>query len=115
MGAEFLGKTKNTIIKHIDAKRVALATPDFFTKVPTDEPRCAIATISVGATVKDGDLLIVESRNGSVDARRGNSIVAKFDNPTSDLVAAIGKSGGAANGIAKRVHKISKKVEVSLC
>jgi hypothetical protein len=115
MGAEFLNKTKKTIIKHIDTKRAALATSDFFTKVPADQPRCAIATISDGATLKDGDLLVVESRNGFVDIRRGNSVVAKFDSPSNDLITAIAKSGGVAGAIVKRVHRISKKVEVSLC
>ena len=115
MGAEFLNRTKKTITKHIDAKRAALATSDFFTKTPTDQPRCAIATISGGASLQDGDTLIVESRNGSVDARRGNTVVARFDNPSNDLVAAIARSGGVASGTVKRVHRISKKVEVSLC
>ncbi|TIV29812.1 MAG: hypothetical protein E5V90_10865 [Mesorhizobium sp.] len=115
MGAEFLDKTKKTILRHIDTKRAALATSDFFTKVPTDQPRCAIATISGDAALKDGDSLIVESRNGAVNALLGNTIVARFDSPSNDLVAAIVKSGGVATGTVERVHRISKKVEVSLC
>lgn len=114
MGAEFLARTRKTIVKHIDAKRAALATPDLLTNTPKDQPRCSIASVAPGANVKDGEVLIVEARNGALSARRGNSIVANFDNPGSDLVAAISKSGGVANGVVQRVHRLSKKVEVSL-
>jgi hypothetical protein len=115
MGAEFLSRTRKTIIKHIDSKRVALATPDILMRSPADQPRCVIASVAAGATLNDGDLLIVESRNGSLNARRGNSIVAEFDRPAGEIIAAIDKSGGVANGVVTRVHKLSKKVEVSLC
>lgn len=114
MGAEFLSRTKKTIIKHIDAKRVALATHDLLTRNPTDEPRCSIASMAQGATLNDGEVLIVEARDGKLSARKGNSVVAAFDNPGSDLVAAISKSGGVANGVVRRVHKLSKKVEVAI-
>jgi len=65
--------------------------------------------------ISDGDVLIVEAKNGVLKARRGNSVVANFDNPARDLVDAISGSGGAAYGVVKRVHRLSKKVEVSLC
>lgn len=115
MGAEFLDRTKKTIVRHIDTKRAALATSDFFTKIPTDQPRCAIATISGGVSLRDGDSLIVETRNGAVNALLGNTVVARFDSPSNELVTAIARSGGAATGTVQRVHQISKKVEVSLC
>lgn len=114
MGAEFLSRTRKTIIKHIDAKRVALATADLLTIIPKDQPRCAVASLAPGANVNSGEVLIVEERNGKLNARRGNSLVASFDNPGGDLVAAVGKAGGVATGIVQRVHKLSKKVEVSL-
>jgi hypothetical protein len=115
MGSEFLSKTKRTITKHIDAKRVALATPELFTIRPTDQPRCSIASIDPGVTVNVGEILIAESGNGSVKLRRGNSIVASLDNPTNNIKADIERTGGAANAVVQRVHTLSMKAEISLC
>jgi hypothetical protein len=114
MGAEFLSRTRKTIVKHIDAKRVALATADLLTNTPKDQPRRSIASVAPGASVNTGETIIVEARGGKLSARRGNAVVANFDNPGSDLIAAIGKAGGVTTGVVQRVHKLSKKVEVSL-
>lgn len=115
MGLEFLSRTKRTITKHIDAKRVALATPSLFTTTPTSTPRCSIASVAGNVNLTNGEVLILEARNGSVKLRRGIADVGDLDNPSCDTIAAIEKSGGVANGVVQRVHKISKKVEVSLC
>ena len=114
MGAEFLSRTRKTIVKHIDAKRVALATADLLTITPKDQPRCLIASVAPGANVNSGETVILEARSGKLSARRGNAVVANFDNPGSDFVAAIGKAGGVTTGVVQRVHKLSKKMEISL-
>lgn len=115
MGVEFLNRTKKTIRKHVDTKRAELATPGLFTVNPTNQPRRAIASISAGVNVANGEVLIVETKGGRVSLRRGNSVVGSFDNPAGDVISAIEKSGGAANGVVGRVHRLSKKAEVSLC
>jgi hypothetical protein len=115
MGSEFLKKTKRSIAKHIDMKRADLARVDFFTQTPKDQPRCALASVSPGAELCDGDDLIVESRGDRLLACKGNSIVAEFSNPPSDLLSAIADSGGLACGIVKQVNKFSKTVDVAIC
>lgn len=114
MGAEFLAETRDTIVKHIDKKRVALAAADLLTSKPKDQPRCSIASTTPGAVFKKGEAVIVEARDGKLGMRRGNYVVGNFDSPSRDLVAKIEKWGGVANGTIQRIHKLSGKVEVSL-
>jgi hypothetical protein len=115
MGTEFLNRTKKTIAKRIDLQRAALATPVLFTIKPGDRPRSYVATIVAGTNVAGGESLIAEVRNGSVKMRRGNEVVVSLDNPPSEVIAGIENSGGVANGIVQRVHKLSGKADVTLC
>lgn len=115
MGAEFLSRTRPTIRKHIDVKRVALATPDLLTVVPTDQPRIFLASLSKGASVASGESLIAQTHQGQMLLLRGNTLVGALDNPPADVVRAVENSGGIANGIVHRVHRLSKKADISLC
>lgn len=115
MGIEFLTRTRTTIRKHIDRKRVQLATPDLFTEQPTNQPRCAMISLQQGAAVKEGDRLIIELHKTSITARRDNSVVGVYENPNSEVLTNLANSGGTAGGIVRRVLKLSGKAEVSLC
>ena len=115
MGADFLGRTRKTISKHIDRRRVELATSDLFTVTPNNCPRTYVATIAAGRKVVDGESLIAEIQDGCVMMRRGNDIVVFLDRPPNEIVVAIDNSGGLANGVVQRVHKLSGKVDVTLC
>ncbi|MBY5780153.1 hypothetical protein [Rhizobium leguminosarum] len=115
MGIEFLTRTRTTIRKHIDRKRVELATPDLFTQQPTDQPRCAMISLQQGADVKEGDRLIIELSKASITVRRDNNVVGVYDNPNSEVLANLSNSGGTAGGVVRRVMKLSGKAEVSLC
>lgn len=89
MGLEFLRRTKPTIDKHIDTKRVNLSTPDLLTRTPEDQPRCLLAAIAPGASLNNGDVVIVETHDNGLLARRGNTVVATFKNPSAAYVSAI--------------------------
>jgi hypothetical protein len=115
MGVEFLTRTRRSIVKHIDTKRAALATPDLFTRQPSDQPRCAIFSLATGATVQEGEVVIVELQDKSLRARRENTIIGTFDSPAADVVAGIDRTGGVAGGIVKRVHMLANKAEVAFC
>lgn len=115
MGADFLSRTKRTIIKHVDYKRIALSTPDLFTSEPKEKRRSLMASVVEGQNVTGGEHLMVEYRKGSVHLRRGNSIVGSFDNPSNEIITAVKDSGGTVSGVVNRVHKLAKKAEVSLC
>lgn len=115
MGIEFLTRTRPTIRKHIDRKRVELATPDLFTQQPTNQPRCAMISLNKGTDVKEGDRLIIELGSTSITVRRENNFVGVYDNPNSEVLTNLSNSGGAAGGIVRRIMKLSGKAEVSLC
>ncbi len=115
MGSEFLNRTRPTIVKHLDAKRAELARETLFTLQPKNQPRSSIASIDANASVAGGERLIVECRNGQLKLYRGNAVVGTLDNPAPDIVSAIERTGGAANGIIERVHVLSKKADVSIC
>ena len=115
MGIEFLARTRPTIRKHIDRKRVELSTPDLFTKAPNEEPRCALISLEKGADLKEGDRLTIEIGATSITVRRENSFVGTYENPNSEILTNLSKSGGAAGGVVRRIMKISGKAEVALC
>ena len=115
MGSEFLSKAKRPIEKHIDSKRMKLATPDLFTVKPTEMPRRYVVTLTSDAKVSDGEALIVGPKDGKLNMYRGNKVVGSFDNPGDGAISEIERSGGVANGRVERVHKLANKAEVSLC
>ncbi|MEQ1697248.1 MAG: hypothetical protein ABL901_15550 [Hyphomicrobiaceae bacterium] len=112
MGAEELKKRRKTHEKFVDRKRVELATPDFFTHAPVNEPRTAIASLEIGVEVHEGECLLVEARDGRLAAHRGNIVVATFKKPPADIISAISQGAGAAQGIVKRVYTLSRTAEV---
>ncbi|WFU13036.1 hypothetical protein QA646_27145 (plasmid) [Rhizobium sp. CB3090] len=115
MGIEFLTRTRTTIRKHIDRKRVELATPDLFTQQPTDQPRCAMISLKKGAVVKEGDRLIIELSKASITVSSDNNVVGVYEKPSPEVLTNLSNSGGTAGGVVRRVMKLSGKAEVSLC
>lgn len=115
MGSEFLKKTKKTIVKSVDAGRVRLGTSDLFTKVPLDQLRCAIATLERGATINAGEMLIAEPRGKELILSRGNNKVARIKRPTTRDLEAIKNSSGVAKAEVKKINKISRTADISLC
>ena len=81
MGAEFLKKINRSYRRHINKKRAELARADLFTQTPKEKPRCALAFVSSGAKLNDGDYLIIETKGQRPLASKGNSVVAEFANP----------------------------------
>ncbi|MGE0054463.1 MAG: hypothetical protein AB7S74_09655 [Hyphomicrobium sp.] len=115
MGSEELRKRRRSHDKYIDKKRVELATPDLFTQTPRDQPRCALASIFNGSHVSEGDTLVIEVADRKLLGKLGNSIVATFDQPPADILAAIEcSSSGLAMGTIIKVNALSKTVEVSI-
>lgn len=114
MGAEFQQKTKKTIIKHLDAKRVALAFQDLLTSIPADQPRSFLASIEGRCEVTAGATMIAEADGNAIRLRQGNSFVARLDDPPAELVARV-TSAGIAGVTVDCVHSLSKKLEVTLC
>jgi hypothetical protein len=115
MGADFIEKATPTFKKSWDRARATLATADLFTRVPPCATRVAAADIVGDARLEVGDQLTVEVQDGGLVARRGNTDVARFLNPSADLVRAVETSSGVAKGTVEQVHDLAGVAEISLC
>lgn len=114
MGADFLDKRNRGYAKHIDRKRVALATGDLFTQEPNDQPRRVIANMKRGASLAIGDKLIVEKNGAGLTGCQGNSVVAEVEKVSPAIAAAVSKSSGIATGTVEKVNTISWTAEISI-
>ena len=114
MGAEFLRRTKPTIKKYVDKNRVALATPDLFTRTPTSISRTALVSLLENNSLCDGDHVIVEAANDSFVVTKNGCIAGKFKKLPQPLVDAINESYGTALGEVIRINRLSKTAEVAL-
>ena len=114
MGAEELTKRRQSHDKYIDRQRVELATPDLFTQMPENQPRSCVATVIGDATVVVGESLVIEAADNSLQARRGNSIVLTISDPPADVLSAVRAGAGIASGTVQHVHKLSRRVQVTI-
>ena len=115
MGADFIEKATPTFRKSWDRARTKLATADLFTREPSSLVCTVVADIFDGEQLTMGELLTVEVEDKSFIVRRGNSKVARIQNPLPILVEAIEKSCGIAQGKVEDVYKISRVADISLC
>lgn len=115
MGAEFVEKATPSFKKSWDKARTALSTADLFTRSPDAACRIAAAEILGSARLEQGDRLTVETQGDTLIARRGNSDVARFNNPAPEIVQAVKDSCGIAKGTVEQVHVLAGVAEISLC
>ncbi len=115
MGADFIEKAAPSFKKSWDRERVALATADLFTKQPASLVRTVPAEIVDGASLKAGELLVVEADSSGLAARRGNVVVARIGACRPELMAAVEASCGIARALVEQVHDVAGTVEISLC
>jgi hypothetical protein len=114
MGAEELKKRRPSHDKYIDRQRVALATPDLFTRTPEDQPRTCVASIAHGETVENGESLVIEPTDSGMLGRRHNLVVLFFAQPPADILNAVRGGAGVATGEIIRINKLSRTVEVTI-
>ena len=114
MGAEELKKRRPSHDKYVDRQRVALATPDLFTRTPEDQPRSCVASIAPNATVEIGESFVIEPTETGMLGRRGNSVVLDFTQPPDDILRAIRSGARVATGEVNRINKLSRTVEVTI-
>lgn len=114
MGAEELKKRRPSHDKYIDRQRVALATPDLFTRTPEDQARSCIASIAPNETVEIGESFVIEPTDIGMLGRRGNSVVLEFARPPDDILKAVRGGAGVATGEVFRINKLSRTVEVTI-
>lgn len=114
MGAEELKKRRRSHDKYIDRQRVALATPDLFTRVPEDQPRSCIAVMAEGMPAKIGDDFILQADKGKLVGCRGNSVHLSSTTAPPDILQAVSNGAGAAVGEIIRINRLSRTVEVKI-
>lgn len=115
MGAEFIRKAARSFEKSWDRRRVELATADLFTRQPSCTSRTAEADIIGNARLQPGEAVTVQATDNGLIAMRDLSVVARFHNPSTDLVAAVRSSCGIAKGTVEQVYPLSGVAEISLC
>ena len=115
MGADFLEKRNHAYEKHIDRKRVQLATVDLLTQTPNEKPRCVVVKLKPGCDLAKGDKLIIEKRGDMLTGSRGNSVVAEVMKATPVISEAVSASSGVATGTVEKVNPISGTAELSIC
>ena len=115
MGAEFIRKAAPTFKKSWDWHRVDLATPNLFTQQPTCAPRTAAADIVGNATLQQGDGVTVQATDAGLIAMRGLDEVARFTNPSPELISAVRASCGVAKGTIEVIHRLAGVAEISVC
>lgn len=114
MGAEELKKRRPSHDKYIDRQRVALATPDLFTRVPEDQPRSFIAVMEKGSKPAVGTDHILQADKGKLTGCTGNSVHFSTMNAPPDSLQAIKLGAGIAVGEIIRINPISGTVEVKI-
>ena len=115
MGLDFIRKAAPSFRKGLDRMRVKLATPTLFTKEPTCSSPAYAANLRKNKDVETGEKLGVRLDGEQVLALRGLDLVAVFDNPPSDLKAALMASHGEACGVVQTVHSIARVAEITVC
>jgi hypothetical protein len=114
VGAEELKKRRPSHEKYIDRQRVALATPDLFTRKPEEQARSFIAIMAKGVRPDVGGDHILQADKGQLVGSRGNSIHFHTTTPPPDIMRAITSGANIAVGEIVRFNPLSGTVEVKI-
>ena len=115
MGLDFIRKAAKPFDKGLDHSLVELATPGLFTVQPDCQPRTYAAAIQSGKELSYGEELNIRLINGKVVAQKGIDTVAEIDSPPRDLVEALMKSYGVAQGKVQDVYEMADTAEIAVC
>jgi hypothetical protein len=115
MGAEFIRRAAKTFVKRWDQGRRMLATADLFTREPQCGAHSAAFDLTKNAALFVGETLTVEKEGESLVARHGLSEVARAIRPPVDLLQAVDRSCGIAQGTVEQIHVVANIAEISLC
>jgi hypothetical protein len=115
MGSEWERKRAEGFKKHLDKGLVELGTPNLFTQQPERAPRIAAADIAEGASVKEGQLMVIQKIGNKLTVMCGLQEVGELLDPSSEIVSAVEKSFGIAKGIIRTFHEEACVAEISIC
>lgn len=112
MGLDFIRQRAKAFKRAWDRHRISLTTPTLFSVDPECAPRTAVATLD--SELKPGSRMLVRAHPRGLTGYQGHTPVAVFVDPPADVVAAVRRSGGHAEG--RVVSTIDDHIaEVALC
>lgn len=112
MGLDFIRQRAKAFKRSWDYHRVSLATPTLFSVDPECAPRTAVAKLN--SSLKPGASMLVHAEHHGLTGYQGHTPVAVFVDPPADIVAAVRRSGGYAEGRVV-VTAGDHVAEVALC
>jgi hypothetical protein len=101
--------------KRLDDDLVELGTPHLFTQQPERAPRVVSADIVDGASLKEGQALVIQKIGNRLAVICGIQEIGQLLNPHSEIVSAVEKSFGYAKGIIQTFHAEALVAEISIC
>lgn len=112
MGLDFIRQRAKVFKRGWDYHRLSLATPTLFSVDPECAPRSAVAKLD--SSLEPGASMLVRADQHGLTGYQGHARVAVFVDPPADVVAAVQRSGGYAEG--RVVSTAGDRVaEVALC
>lgn len=115
MGLDFIQRAKHSLKTGWDRERVRLSTADLLTRSLKDGGCRTAFDIAQGASLHEGEHLNVEIDGSALVALRGQTVVARKDDPSPRDFAAVKDSCGIAQGTVARVYDLVEVVEITLC
>ena len=115
MGSEWERRRADGFKKRLDRGLVELGTPNLFTKQPERAARIVAADITDGASVKEGQDLVIQKIGNRLAVMCGLQEVGQLLNPHSEIVGAVERSFGMARGVIQIFHKEALVAEISIC
>jgi hypothetical protein len=115
MGSDFRQRAGKTLKRSWDEGRVAMATPDLFTREPICVGRAVAAEIADGVELIAGEAVTLEIESGVLIARRRLTVVARSLSPAAVLVETITASCNIRPGTIDQVHVMAGMVEILVC
>lgn len=115
MGIEIAEKRAKSYRKGLDNSRAELGTPTLFTQQPEQLPRTYAVSILPGHSLCVGEKLGIHLDGKEVIVLRGLEHVARFTNPTDELLAALAASHGEACATVQDTYETACIAEVIVC
>jgi hypothetical protein len=115
MGLDFIRATTPTFNRVLDRRLVEMHTPKLFNRDMRIVSRTASADICGGATVAQGEKVLLRVMKDKVIVQRKNVVIAECANAPAEFVAHLRAGAGIAEGEIKSLQPISQTVEIGIC
>jgi hypothetical protein len=115
MGLDFVRTATPSFNRALDRRLVEMHTPRLFSRDIPIVSRTASADICGGATVAQGERVLLRVMKDKVIVQRKNLVIAECANAPAEFVAHLRAGAGIAEGEIKSLQPISQTVEICIC